>query len=125
MPTGKPARNIKPLNQVYRYTGKRIDVFQGSYAGKQFSVGGFGPVQSIPSEPLPETDTVHISRAVVLTDLQGQIFKKTEEGKLLLVRNGTSIHPGDVLLVPRGASFSIGRTKFGAESQGDRWVRFQ
>jgi hypothetical protein len=112
-------------SQVYRYTGTRINFFQGKYAGKEFSVGGSGLAESTPSEPPTETDTVHISRAVVLTDLQGQIFKKAEDGKLLPVTSGISINPGDVLLVRRGASFAVGRTKFGAESQEDRWVRFQ
>ena len=27
-------------SQVYRYTGKRINLFQGRYAGKEFTVGG-------------------------------------------------------------------------------------
>ena len=84
-----------------------------------------GLAQSVPSELPTETDTVRVGRAIVISGIQGQIFKKSENGKLVPVKSGTSISPGDVLLVRKGTSFSIGRTKIGPESHGDRWVRFQ
>lgn len=81
--------------------------------------------QSQPPDPPTEVDTVHVGRSVVLSSVRGEILKKGEGGALRQVTSGECIKPGDVLLVRKGASFSIGRTTFGPESHGDRWVQFQ
>ncbi len=72
-----------------------------------------------------EIDTLQVGRTVVISNIRGNIFKKAEGSALVPVNNGESIEPGDVLLVRKGASFSIGRTTIGPESHGDRWVQFE
>jgi hypothetical protein len=72
-----------------------------------------------------ETDTLQVGRTVVLSNVKGEIFKKGANGNLLPLASGASIEPGEVILVRRGASFSIGRTQFGPENHGDRWVQFK
>ena len=78
------------------------------------------------SPALPtEIDTVEVGRTVVISDVRGDIFKKAENGALVPVRSGESVEPGHLLLVRKGASFSIGRTTIGPESHGDRWIQFE
>ena len=84
-----------------------------------------GLAQPVPSELPTETDTGRVGRAAVISNVQGQIFKKSEDGNLVPVKSRASVKPGDVLLVRKGASFSIGRTRLGPENHGDRWVQFQ
>jgi hypothetical protein len=81
---------------------------------------------SPPTFTLPtEEDTVLVGRTVVLVVISGQILKKGEDGKLSPVANHVSVRPGEVVLVRKGASFSIGGTTIAPESHGDRWVRFE
>lgn len=82
----------------------------------------------VPSESpsLPtEVDTIVFGRTVVLSTVRGGIFRKVEGGALIPITDGASIELGEMLLVRKGASFSIGRTTFGPEHHGDRWVQFQ
>jgi hypothetical protein len=72
-----------------------------------------------------EVDTIVARRTVVLTEVQGEILRKTDDGSLVPVAEGESVSPGEILLVRRGASFNIGSDTIGAEHHGDRWVRFQ
>ena len=87
----------------------------------------FTACSHVPSESskLPtEVDTIVLSRKAVLSNVSGAIFRKAAE-ELASVVDGEHIEPGEMLLVRRGASFSIGNTTFGPEFHGDRWVRFQ
>lgn len=84
-----------------------------------------GLAQQAPSELPTETDTVRVGRPVVLSIVQGTIFKKTEEGKLVPLKSRATIKQGDMLLVLKGAAFKIGRTQIGPEYHGDRWVQFE
>jgi hypothetical protein len=81
--------------------------------------------QTPPSVLPTEVDSVGIGRPVILANVQGGIFRKEEGGGLVSVASGASVEPGDLLLVLRGASFSIGSTTFSPESHGDRWVQFE
>ncbi len=79
-----------------------------------------------PEPALPaEVDTVEVGQAVVLSNLSGEILRRGEGGVLMPIAGGESIEPGEMLLVRRGASFSIGGNTFGPESHGDRWVLFR
>jgi hypothetical protein len=83
-------------------------------------------VHSQSNEPLPtEQDTVVIGRIVVLASIGGEVLIEGANGVLRPAERGTTVEPGHRLLVRKGAWFSIGRTKFGPESHGDRWVKFQ
>ena len=81
--------------------------------------------QTAPPALPTEIDTLQVGRTVVIANIRGDIFRKAEGGALLPLRSGESVEPGHLLLVLKGASFSIGRTTFGPESHGDRWVRFE
>jgi len=77
-------------------------------------------------EPLPtEQDTVVVGRSVVIASVGGEVLLEVANGALVPAENGATIEPGQRLLVRKGAWFSIGRTTFGPESHGDRWVKFQ
>ena len=83
------------------------------------------PAQSAPSVFPTETDTIHVGGKVVLAEIQGDIFRKEANGELVAIASGSTVEPGDIILETMGASFSIGRTRFGPENHGDRWVQFQ
>jgi hypothetical protein len=88
-------------------------------------LAAFVQAQSVPPALPTEIDTVEVGRTLVISNVRGDIFRKAEGAVLVPVRSGESVEPGDVLLVRKGAAFSIGRTTFGPESHGDRWVQFQ
>jgi hypothetical protein len=73
---------------------------------------------SAPTLPT-ETDTIELGRSVVLTRVQGQMYRVVLEP----ISSGATVHPGDVLLVPKGTAFAIDRMQIGAEQQGDRFIR--
>ena len=81
--------------------------------------------QTAPPALPTEIDTLQVGRTVVIANIRGDIFKKAEGGALVPVRSGESVEPGHLLLVLKGASFSIGRTTIGPESHGDRWIQFE
>jgi hypothetical protein len=81
--------------------------------------------QSAPCVLPTEVDSVGIGGPAILASVQGGVFKREGGGELVPVASGVSVEPGDLLLVLRGASFSIGGTTFGPESHGDRWVQFE
>jgi hypothetical protein len=81
--------------------------------------------QTAPPALPTEIDTLQVGRTVVIANIRGDIFRKAEGGALLPVKSGESVEPGNVLLVRKGASFSIGRTTIGPESHGDRWVQLE
>lgn len=83
-------------------------------------------IQAQSNAPLPtEEDTVVVGRTVVISSLGGEVLLETGDGALVTAESGLAVEPGQRLLVRKGAWFSIGRTTFGPESHGDRWVRFQ
>jgi len=88
-------------------------------------LAAFNCAQSVPLALPTEIDTVDVGRTVVISKVRGEILKKVEGDVLVPVTSGESVEPGDVLLVRKGASFSIGRSTFGPESHDDRWVQFQ
>jgi len=84
------------------------------------------PIQAQPNEPLPtEQDTVLVGRSVVLASIGGEVLIEAANGALVPAEKGVTVEPGQRLLVRKGAWFSVGRMKFGPESHGDRWVKFQ
>ena len=85
----------------------------------------FTHAQPLPADLPTETDTVGIGRTVLVSNVRGGIYRKDAKGELVPVSTGESVEPGDMLLVLKGAAFSIGSTTFGPESHGDRWVQFQ
>jgi len=82
-----------------------------------------GLAQQAPSELPTETDTVRVGRPVALSIVQGALFKKTDEGKLVPLNGRAKLEQGELVL--NGAAFKIGRTQIGPEYHGDRWVRFE
>ena len=72
-----------------------------------------------------EVDTVMVRGTVTLTEVSGAILRANPAGNLTPVTSGARVQPGERLLVRRGASFRIGRTQFGPENHGDRWVQFR
>jgi hypothetical protein len=86
---------------------------------------GVTSTHAAPPDLPTEIDTIVARRTVVLTDIQGEILRKLDGGTLVTVANGESVHPGETLLVRRGASFKIGNDTIGAEAHGDRWIKFE
>jgi hypothetical protein len=80
---------------------------------------------AVPPTLPTEIDTVVARRTVVLTQVQGEIFRKLDDGSLVPLAEGESVSPGEMLLVCRGASFNIGNDTIGAEHHGDRWIKFE
>ncbi len=78
-----------------------------------------------PGDLPTEIDSIVVRRTAVLTAIRGEILRKLEDGSLAPVAEGASVRPGEILLVRRGASFKIGKDTIGAETHGDRWVRFE
>ncbi len=83
------------------------------------------PAQPAHSVFPDETDTIHIGVRVTLAQIRGEVFRKETNGELVAISSGATVEPGDVIFVTMGASFSIGRTRFGPEYHGDRWVQFE
>lgn len=82
-----------------------------------------GCAQPVVDNPT-EVDTVMIRRAVALSAVSGEILRESSDGQRSPVVSGAVVRPGERILVRRGASFQIGRTRFGPESHDDRWVQF-
>jgi hypothetical protein len=81
--------------------------------------------QSPPFTPPTEVDTLILDQPAELVVLRGDIDLSPDGGPLVALHPGAVVKPGDFLLVRAGASFRIGRTTFGPESHGDRWVWIQ
>jgi hypothetical protein len=83
------------------------------------------PVYGESSDLPTEVDTFIVGHAVTLTKIQGEILKKGENNSLIPVTDDMSLKLGEMILVRKGASFSIEDDQFGPENHGDRWIRFQ